>query len=538
MPIQIEGYSILAIAGQGGMGLVYKAEQLSPRRIVAIKVLTAASADADRREQFRREAKLVAQLEHPHILPLYDFGEQEGSPYLVLRFLNGGTLAERLQSGALDQTQAVHWVVAIAEALSFAHSHQVIHKDIKPSNALLDEGGNVYLSDFGIASALTDASGMMAVGSAAYMSPEQGRGEAIDERADIYSLSVMLFEMLTGQKPYLAETAFGMMVRHINDPIPSAREFNPTISPALDDLIQWGMAKLKHERPQTAQQFAQLAKRALAQPNTRMRVEPAGATLAHSATTRAAPPHPPQKQGALPIWIGIAAVGLCVALVAMLMIGGVATAILFAPPSPIPTVTSLPTDSPPTAAPTPASELLADDFDVSGSGFALSEDSDGGVQYVDGALQFTVMSAGVEWFSPSGRVHSQDVVASVEVMQAGDAPVSSLAVICRWQSFNDYIAFAISADGSFSIWEKHGGTINSLVDWTVSELLAGAATNGARLTATCLGAGLTLEVNGVLLAQAKDSLPAAGDVALMAGVREGGALVAKFDNLRVERIQP
>src|SRR4030067_1127422 len=177
---QIPGFTVLGQAGKGGMGSVFIAEQHAPRRKVALKVL-ARAPDATTLEAFRREAAAIARLEHPRIVPLYSYGEHAGSPYLVLRYLGGGTVA-----------------------------------DVRPG---------------------------VAAGSAAYMSPEQGRGEAVDRRADVYALAVTLFECLTGKKPYTAETALGVIVRHMHDPIPSAHDLAPAVPAAVAGALRWGMAK-------------------------------------------------------------------------------------------------------------------------------------------------------------------------------------------------------------------------------------------------------------------------------------------------------
>src|SRR5512137_2114213 len=152
---QIAGYTLLGRAGQGGMGTVYKAEQISPRRSVAIKMLSGANITAAQMTAFRREAEVVAHLEHPGIVPLYDYGETAGTPYLVLRYLAGGSVADRLRSGPLDVATTARWIGGIADALDFAHQKGILHRDIKPSNILLDNAGNAYLTDFGLASTLT-----------------------------------------------------------------------------------------------------------------------------------------------------------------------------------------------------------------------------------------------------------------------------------------------------------------------------------------------------------------------------------------------
>ena len=280
----VPGYALLAVIGQGGMGTVYRAEQASPRRVVALKLLRGAASTTNL-AAFRQEAKVIAGLEHPHIVPLYAFGEHAGTPYLVLRFLPGGSVADRIRQGPLDLSLAARWLLSVADALDFAHQRGIIHRDVKPSNILLDESNNAYLSDFGIAGTLVEAQAGAPTGSAAYMSPEQGQGRPVDGRSDLYALAVALFEMLTGQRPYTAETALGVVVRHVNDPIPSARALNAAIPPAVDELIQWGMAKEPGQRPPMGAEFARLLKQALAHPNDPLPREASGSTQAAAGIT-------------------------------------------------------------------------------------------------------------------------------------------------------------------------------------------------------------------------------------------------------------
>jgi serine/threonine-protein kinase len=510
------------------MGTVYKAEQAAPRRIVAIKVLSGATLTSQSVAAFRREADTIARLEHPHILPLYDFGERDGTPYFVLRYLSGGSVADRLRQGPLDLPTATRWLTCVADALDFAHQKGLVHRDIKPSNVLLDESGNAYLTDFGISGALTAQTGSgTPLGSAAYMSPEQGRGEAVDARADIYALAVMAFEMLTGRKPYQAETALGLIVRHVNDPIPSARALNPAVPPAIDELIQWGMAKDPAARPQSAAGFMRLWQTALAKPDAPLRPSSAETTVVAAR---------PRRQFNWLLWIGVViGIGLC--LLGLTAFGGGALAILLSPSAtPLPTATKLPTLEPAaTIAPTPAGQLLADDFTDSGSGFAVGSDPDGGVTVADGLLQFTVLTDGIEWFSPSKRVNTADVKIDVDVQQTSGPAKSEMTAICRWQDFGNYTAFAISNDGMFAVWQKRAGTVTRLHDWTPAPSLADGTGATHHLAVTCAGSHLRFEADDELLAEATDPQPAAGDVALMAGLREVGQLMVAFDNLKVTR---
>ncbi len=171
LPFDIPGYLVQGLIGQGGMGRVYRAEQLATHRSVAIKLLTGGSVDENRLKGFRREAATLGQLEHPHIVPLYDFGEHDGVPYLVVRFLSGGTVADRLKSGPVEIDTALRWIPDVADALDTAHRRGIIHRDVKPSNLLLDEADNIYLGDFGIAATMVDLQAALHSGSAGLCIP-------------------------------------------------------------------------------------------------------------------------------------------------------------------------------------------------------------------------------------------------------------------------------------------------------------------------------------------------------------------------------
>ncbi len=524
----IPGYTLLAVAGQGGMGTVYKAEQASPRRLVALKVLRGAAASAADLATFRQEAQVIAALEHPHIVPLYAFGELtaengQAVPFLALRYLNGGAVADRLRQGPIDLNTAARWITSVADALDFAHQRGIVHRDIKPSNILLDDpqGSNAYLTDFGIAGTLAAVTSGAPTGSAAYMPPEQGRGEAVDGRGDLYSLAVTLFEMLTGQKPYTAETAFGVMVRHLNDPIPSARALNPAIPPAVDELIQWGMAKTPDERPQTAKQFTELLKRAVAHPTASLRPAiPAGtgSSALVGGKTLVAQPVAPRSNTLIWIVVIILLGILCLGSVVVVSSGALAL-FFIATPTPLPTATDLPTLPPtPTATPAPTG----------------TPDPDGGVTRQGDATEITVRRNGIEFFSPQEIEPALDVSLEARIIQLSGPANNEIALVCRWQDVNNYTALALSGAGEYSIWQKRDGELNRLVDWTPSPTLNTGAGRTLQVVATCSGSELLLSVDGELVGQAVDPNPISGDVALMAGLREEGELVVRFEGLKIK----
>lgn len=265
---QFGHYQIVAPLGEGGMAAVYKAYQPSMERYVAVKVLPRHMAKSEEFvNRFRREAKLLAQLQHPHILPVFDYGEADGYPYIVMPFVQSGTLAELLHKRQRTLAEVRRIMVQIGEALSYAHTRGMIHRDIKPSNVLIDERGNCLLTDFGLARMAESASKITTsgtvMGTPAYMSPEQGAGSTIDHRSDIYSLGIIFYELVTGRVPYVAETPIALVFKHIQDPLPSARKLNPNLPEAVELVLLKALAKQPEDRYQTAEDFVQAIQRAI-----------------------------------------------------------------------------------------------------------------------------------------------------------------------------------------------------------------------------------------------------------------------------------
>lgn len=264
-------YEIVEKIGKGGMATVYKAYHPRLDRFVAIKVLHAIFRDDESfLKRFTREARVVAKLEHPHIVPIYDFAEHQGHPYLVMRYIDGETLKDRLTEGALSKSELLRISRAIAQALDYAHRQGILHRDIKPSNILLTKGGGVFITDFGLAR-ITQAgestlSQDMIMGTPQYISPEQAKGVVdLDGRTDIYSFGIMLYEMLTGQVPFQADTGYSIIHSQIFDQPPDPRELNTNISPELADLLLKVLSKEPENRPATAGEVVAELERTLQQ---------------------------------------------------------------------------------------------------------------------------------------------------------------------------------------------------------------------------------------------------------------------------------
>jgi hypothetical protein len=523
IPFEFPGYHLQSLVGRGGMGRVYRAEQLATRRTVAVKVLDRGTTDPAKLAAFRREAATVAQLEHPHVVPLYDYGDHQGTQYLVFRFLTGGTVADRIKAGPIEASTALHWIDDVADALDAAHQRGIIHRDVKPSNLLLDESGNVYLGDFGIAAAAVDLEGSAAGGSAAYASPEQGRGGTVDAASDVYSLTVTAFEMLTGSKPFQAETALGMLVRHMHDPIPSAHALQPSLPVAVDSVFSAGMAKEPRERPATPGDLARRLRQAFAAAPSTTIVSPVEVPLRVQ----------PKRGASRAVFAGVAAlVGLACMVVVGVFGGGLAALLTSATPT-------MPVEPSPTtiavASPTADSLPLADDFSDPASGFGLTQATDGLVEYANGTLRITSLAGGLEWFSPYVGLEEQDLRIEVRAQRAEGPPLSEMAVICRWQDEANYVAAAWRGDGQVSLWKKTDGVEARWVEWTPMAGAQDADGSPRHLQLTCQGPAILFTVDGKFVAEATDPSPAKGSFALMAGLLEPGKLVVAFDDLRVTR---
>ena len=251
-------FEIIEEVGRGGMASVYRARQASINRIVAVKVLPRSLLhDPSFYERFTREVDLVAHLEHPHILPIYDYGEVDGTPYIAMRYLAGGSMAQWIRRGLPPLDKLAKPIEQVSAALDYAHQEGVIHRDLKPGNILLDENGNAYLSDFGIARVLdSNLTGSAIIGTPAYMSPEQANGLPLDARSDIYSLGVVLYELVTGQEPFEAATPVALLLKHINEPMPSARALRSDLPLSAERVIVKATAKRPEDRYPSASDLA------------------------------------------------------------------------------------------------------------------------------------------------------------------------------------------------------------------------------------------------------------------------------------------
>ncbi len=260
-------YEIISLIGRGGMASVFLARQRSIGRTVAVKVLPHHLLnDETFLKRFQREVQAVSRMQHPRIIPVHDYGEDEGVPYIVMAYIEGGSLAQRIQEeGALPLDEVVRMVGQIAEGLDYAHQQGVIHRDFKPSNVLLDKSNNAYLLDFGIAKVSQETAqltGSGIVGTPTYMAPEMFKQELPTPAVDIYALGVTLYQMLSGTTPFEGTTPVQLMYSHLNEPVPSIEAVRPDIPAAVQIVLDKAMAKRPEDRFTTACDLADALRRA------------------------------------------------------------------------------------------------------------------------------------------------------------------------------------------------------------------------------------------------------------------------------------
>ena len=319
----VGSYRVVAQLGQGGMATVFKAYHPGLDRYVALKVLHPAfKEDSNFAQRFRREARIVARLEHPNIVPVYDYAEHRGLAYLVMRFIDGETLKARLRRGPLRPDQIVQVARDLGAALDYAHQQGILHRDIKPSNVLLagdpadpDALGHIFLADFGLAriaeSGESTLSRDMMMGTPQYISPEQARGDKeLDVGADIYSLGVVLYEMVTGRVPFNADTPYSIIHDHIFSPLPLPTSIRPDLPEPVERVLLKALSKEHTDRYASVQNFVDAFTAAMQTGVALLAPSSSTATVVHTAARS-----PEQTRSRRRVWLwlalGAAAIVLC-----------------------------------------------------------------------------------------------------------------------------------------------------------------------------------------------------------------------------------
>lgn len=318
-------YRLESRIGSGGMSTVYRAHDETLERFVAIKLMNREVAtDSDQLERFRREARAVARLSHPNIVHVIDAGEDESRPYIVFEYIDGETLKERIHRlGRLDIPEAVAYCVEIARALGAAHANHVVHRDVKPQNVLIDHDGTAKVTDFGIARTLEEdgltADGRV-LGTTDYVSPEQALGHPVTGQSDLYSLGVVLYEMLTGELPYRGENQVAVAMQHVRGNVPDVRKLRPEVSAALAAVIDRATAKDLSERYADDAEMITELERALALETNR-------AGEADGQVTAVLDTLPPETRRTVPLSIRRPRAAYAISLLAALVIAGAIVAL-------------------------------------------------------------------------------------------------------------------------------------------------------------------------------------------------------------------
>ena len=565
-------YQLIDMLGEGGMATVYKALDTRLDRHVAVKVITSSQQSAEEfLKRFEREAKALAQLSHANIIKVHDYGEDGGRPYLVMEYLTEGTLKEKM-GRPMPYQEAARLLSPIARALEYAHKRNIVHRDVKPANVLFNESGSPMLTDFGIAKVLEEkqsteltAAGV-GIGTPEYMAPEQGKGVNVDYRADIYALGIVFYELVSGQKPFTADTPMAVVIKHITEPLPPPRQVVPDLPEAVEKMIYKAVAKTPEARYQDMGEFAatleglaqrpvaveqdeiQTAYMADAEDATHIPMRGTGQTVkpAAAATGPQAPAVSPGRKSRWWIW-ALAGGGLVsIIVIVMIAAGGLGLALLLAeptatatqppptsPPTTSPSLTSPPPTLPPpttvpSLAPTQPPDATApqpvviyqDNFSDPNSGWEASEYEYGDVGYGSGFYYVTSNDVGMTMWGAAFRQFTDTVIdVDTNVAASPDNNNNDYGVVCRMQEEGDGYYLLISGDGYYAILRNISDTFTNLVDWSESSVInQGKASN--HIQAVCNGSSLTLIVNGQQLAQTSDSTFPSGDIGLTATTYE------------------
>ncbi len=578
-------YQIVEQIGVGGMATIFKAFQPSMERYVAVKILPSQFADDPNFvKRFAHEAKSIAALEHPHILPVHDFGTEGKLNYMVMRYVKGGTLSD-LMGKPISPERLVQVVGNVARALDYAHSQGVVHRDIKPSNILIDKHGEVLLTDFGIAkivessqsTQLTAAGSIL--GTPAYMAPEQAQGQEVDGRTDIYSLGVVLYELLTGRPPYEAETPYAIVLKHVNDPVPPPRSVNPDIPESFERVVLKAMAKERDQRFETATQMEQALQEALKMIGS---TQVAPGVLASESKTFPGTPSPattpPAKKSLMtPLIIG----GIVVALVLCLVGGGIVAILAFVsagdddgdvvavtPTSVSEPDTSLETspevDEPlatatPQPTPTPEEEIEADvssesdelesgilfedEFNSDENGWYTGQDEDEFGNYeaeiVEGTYRTYLTSDSDDgnfgWVEPF-ELELDDFALSMDVNAVDNDGDFGYGIAFRSTPEGDAYMFEIDNDGFLILLAHADDDWEVLIDYTEAPVINPGGPNQLGVVAN--GPWLNFFINDEEVAELNDDSLEYGSIGLVFDVfEEDGELMVDIDNLIIHEIE-
>jgi serine/threonine protein kinase len=485
---RIGRYEIKERVGIGGMARVYKAWDTNLDRTVAVKILHEHLAeDKTFKERFEREAKFIASLNHPNIVQVYDFDmiDESGQmvSYMVMPFIPGTTLKEVLEDDSergerLSHDRIRDILLDVAAALQYAHKRGMVHRDVKPGNILFNEQDRAVLSDFGIARMVEGANLTQegaTVGTPTYISPEQAAGLPVDARSDLYALGVILYEMLAGEPPFSADTNLSLILKHLNEPVPSVSERLSVNNPNLDALIFKTMAKNADDRFQSAQDFADEVLRVFGgQPLPASQSSPslaaATATMPGSTTMMMEEAKPPQR-GLLRSPVGIGALVLVIVVVGIVLL------------------TSRPTDNPLAETPTQDSDTSGGESSYFVSSFSADDATNAGWPQIDNAsvirqitpegfyrFQSDLLSTAVTSVYDPNAVYADGTITLEGTLDESSNPNSAFGIVFYYLDERNYNVFAVDGQGRYSIWELRDASWHELRGlenerWTMDEFV-------------------------------------------------------------------
>ena len=557
--IKVDRYLLQERVGTGGMARVYRAIDTNLDRAVAIKILHEhLSDDPSFKERFEREAKLIASLNHPNIVQIYDFNwfERDGYPvyYMVMPFLPGKTLAETLddltEAGErMSHDNVLRLALELSDALGYAHTAGMIHRDVKPANIILNERGQAVLTDFGIAR-LIESSRLtqdgISTGTPAYMSPEQATGLPGDARSDLYALGAILFELLTGQPPYSDDNGMSLMLKHLNAPVPLITDTLPQASPELDELIAKALAKRPADRFQTAAEFSDALKTAFL--GSLVTVLPVLTSTRATATQTMAPVEPPavaaETAPALRAtggqhwlrWTAFGTVVLVVAAVVFIALRGNG-----APPG------DANGDDPGSNRIAPANLYFISDFSADdtyrlnwpqGTLGGLMQDMTPDGFYHLRSEQIETASTAI--FNPD-YVYSSVSVSMTGRLDESSNPAGAYGIAFHYLDQDHYNVFAVDGMGRYSVWVRNEGAWTELrgasENWTTDPAVQPMGEEN-RLLLDVLGSTMTGYVNGVRLFRVDDPTFSRGNIGIYLATHTEGVTDVYVDQYQTYPASP
>lgn len=569
---QFGSYELKELLGRGGMAAVYLGYQASIDRSVAVKVLPAELlADPHFLTRFLNEARTLARLTHPSILPLYDFGEAHGMPYIVMPLMTKGTLADRLQAGSLALDETVRIITAVAQALDFANKQGILHRDIKPNNILFDQHDNPYLADFGIAKATessTSLTGTGIIGTPDYMSPEQARGDPLDHRSDLYSLGVVAYQCLTGHQLFRATTPMGVIFKHVSEAPRPLRDLHPDLPEAVDRAVLKALSKTPADRYSSASDFARALSRAAAEA---LATPPSVGTAVHEE----APTEAMQEVGDNSWSTSSVAPEPTSTVRRPTVSGSEGTALSSAAGAAPPSAFSLPSGATGTAAPAKSSPnwlligggvavvaalccgalliglpllgqlggsggtptpsvqaLFQDDFEAPLDSWSPFDD--GEVARAFEAGEYVFRSSKTNWFSWDTSPEPLSNVRVEVTARSTGAEDASFGLMCAYQDSDNYYYAGIDINGYYAIIRTQAGDDFFLTDasnqqWLISDAIPTDA-GSYQLAFECGGGDLSLSVDGTVIASVQDDTFDAGQVGLFLSTFEQPDAEVWFDD--------